>query len=147
MFKKLHSNRDPKDTLLSEIKKEFGIYLSKIETALISFINRNPKPLFNTMIVLILVSIVLSFTVFRVRESKSSYSKPDTGHIAPEQKAKVLASDGFDKILRTGAALKETISLKQQIEIITSKNQLSAEDSAHLEKALDRLDELNKSLK
>lgn len=147
MFKKLHSNRDPKDTLYSEIKKEFGLYFDKLELILASYIRRNPKPVFQIMLVLIVVSFILSFTVFR----NNGHSKiiPDTTAPALEAKeqAKGLASKGFDQILQTGAAIKETIALKREIETIVAKQDLSAEDSVRLERALDRLEQLNKSLK
>ena len=65
MFRKLHSNRDPRDTLLSEINKEFRPYIRKAGTGLKSIINSHPRFLFTMMVAGIVLSAVLSFTVFR----------------------------------------------------------------------------------
>lgn len=147
MFKKIHSNRDPKDTLLSEIKKEFGPYFKKVEDQFVSIIKRNPKVIFLVMLVVIFTSIILSFTVFR--NTGGTKEIPNESIQLPHSKAQVhdLATGGFDQILRAGGALKETIKLKQEIEVVIAKKDLTAEDSVFLEKALIRLEQLNKSLK
>ena len=65
MFKKIHSNRRPEVTVLSEIKNEFGVYFRRLETAIRSRADRHPELLFRLMIILMAVSLLLSFTVFR----------------------------------------------------------------------------------
>jgi len=139
MFKKLHSNRDPRDTVFSEIKKEFGDYFGKAEVHSKTFLERYPKFLFGAMIILIIVSITLSFTVFRNKEKVAVPKQVTPNNVKP-------VNDGFDQILRTGSALRQTISLKKEVDSITSKTSLTKADSIRLEKDLDKLQQINKQI-
>ena len=135
MFRKLHSNRDPRDTLLSEINKEFRPYVRKAGPGLKSIINNHPRFLFTMMVINIVLSAVLSFTVFRHQAPPPKVVKPQANPV----------STGFDQIMRTGEKLKRSIALKRQIDSLTAKKQLSAADSLALEKALDTIQKLNQS--
>jgi hypothetical protein len=139
MFKKIHSNRDPEDTVYRELKKEFSAHFSKADHYLNSILSRYPKQAFALMVALMMVSMGLSLTVFRNKElppiNKSAQSRPRS-LFAP-------ANDGFDRILETGAALKQTIGLKRQIDSLTTKGSLTHADSIALEKALDQLQQLS----
>jgi len=135
MFRKLHSNRDPRDTLLSEINKEFRPYIRKAGTGLTSIINSHPRFLFMMMVINIVLSAVLSFTVFRHHAPPPKVIKPQVNPV----------STGFDQIMRTGEKLKRSIALKRQIDSLTAKKQLSAADSLALEKALDTIQKLNRT--
>jgi len=135
MFRKIHSNRDPRDTVYTELKKEFAVYFGKAGNCGREFTERFPKILFGAMIFCIVVSIALSFAVFRkplpvaVKQRPKSTLKP--------------LNDGFSEILRVGSALKETISLKKQVDSITAKKVMSKTDSLLLEKDLDLLQQIN----
>ena len=135
MFRKIHSNRDPRDTVYTELKKEFAVYFGKAGSCGREFTERFPKILFGAMIFCIVVSIALSFAVFRkplpvaVKQRPKSTLKP--------------LNDGFSEILRVGSALKETISLKKQVDSITAKKVMSKTDSLLLEKDLDLLQQIN----
>lgn len=133
MFRKLHSNRDPRDTLLSEINEEFRPYIRKAGTGLKSILNSHPRFLFTMMVINIILSAVLSFTVFRHQAPPPKVVKPQANPV----------STGFDQIMRTGEKLKRSIALKRQIDSLTAKKQLSAADSLALEKALDTIQHLN----
>jgi len=135
MFRKIHSNRDPRDTVYTELKKEFAVYFGKAGNCGREFTERFPKILFGAIIFCIVVSIALSFAVFRkplpvaVKQRPKSTLKP--------------LNDGFSEILRVGSALKETISLKKQVDSITAKKVMSKTDSLLLEKDLDLLQQIN----
>lgn len=132
MFRKLHSNRDPRDTLFSEINKEFRPYIARAGSGIKGCLNSHPRFLFALMVTGILLSAILSFTVFR-------------HHGAPPKAVKTQVkpvSNGFDQIMRTGEKLKRTMALKRQIDSLTAKKQLSAADSLTLEKALDTIQHL-----
>ena len=135
MFRKLHSNRDPRDTLLSEINKEFRPYIHKAGKGLTGLVNSHPRFLFTMMVINIVLSVALSFTVFRQHAPPPKVVKPQANPV----------STGFDQILRTGEKLKRTIGLKRQIDSLTAKKQLSASDSLALEKALDTIQKLNQT--
>ena len=134
MFKKIHSNRDPGDTLYSEIKKEFGGYFRKAGSGTRSFTERYPKLIFGLMVLCITVSISV---VFALRK------RP-----APPPKITVSpVSDGFSQILNLSAALKETISLKKQVDSLSKKRTLDKADSAALLNDLNRLQQINSKFK
>ncbi len=130
MFKKITSNRDPRDTVYSEIKKEFKPYFTKAGTGLKRTAERYPKFLFSMMVINICLSIILCFTVMR---HKNVPEKKSPAHISNP------VSGGFDRIMQAGAALKETIHLKKEVDSITRQHTLSKADSATLLQDLDSL--------
>jgi hypothetical protein len=135
MFKKIHSNRNPEDTVYSELKKEFTVYFVKAGTIGRHIIGRYPKFIFGAMIFLMLVSIALTLSVFRKPQPVAVKQPPKTT-LKP-------LNDGFSEILRVGSALKETISLKKQVDSISAKKTLNKTDSVTLVADLDRLQQIN----
>ena len=135
MFRKLHSNRDPRDTLLSELNKEFRPYVRKAGNGLKGLMNSHPKFLFAMMVINIVFSVILVLTVFRHPSPPPKLVKPVIN----------LVTSGFEQIMRTGEKLKRTIALKRQIDSLTDKKKLSHTDSLALESALDTIQKLNKS--
>ncbi len=140
MFRKLHSNRDPRDTLLKEIRKEFSVYFGKAESGIKSILQQYPKHVYGAMLVLMLLSLVLSFTVFR---NLDPVPKPS---IAGKDRPLSPVSGGFDQILQTTSGLKQTLELKQQIDTLLSKGILTKADSIQLAVSLEKLQHLQQSL-
>jgi hypothetical protein len=100
---------------------------------------RYPWAVFSAMIVLLVFSGLLSFTVFRNSGSGSA-----SGTAAPGQKRSQVKShhpldEGFSRILETGEALKQTLGLKRKVEGLLAKGRLSPTDSVVLDGALDSL--------
>jgi hypothetical protein len=132
MWPKIHSNRDPRDTLLTELRKEFGAYYQLAGNWSIGLLRSHSKLSFYAMIALLLISLVLSFTVFRNREKVALVTtRPIT-----------TISDGFGQILKTTGKIREIVVLKQQVDSLSAKKNLSAADSSRLIAALDRLQQL-----
>lgn len=140
MFKKIHSNRDPSETLWKALRKEFGHYFARAGRRFGQFCAGRPQFVFGLMVVLLVLSAVLSFTVFRhpAPGSAALHPKP-AGQKSPHPHA---LDDGFSRILETGAALKQTLELKQEVEVILAKGKLNHADSLRLEGALDSLGHL-----
>lgn len=130
MLKRIRSDRDPRDTLFSEIRKEFGRYFRSAERIFQRKAEKSPGIFFGLMTGLMFLSMILSFTVFRRKE------KP--GPI-PLNKVVTPALDGFSKIMETSGQIRETMACKKLIDSITSKNKLTRTDSLSLDSALDRL--------
>lgn len=148
MFRKLHSNRDPRDTLLSEIKKEFSVYFGKAETGVSSLLREYPKQAYGAMLALMLISLVLSFTVFRNREpvTEVTLSAVPAKTIRKPAGTLLPVNGGFEQILQTTSALKQTLELKQQIDTLLTKGALTRVDSIKLATSLDALQHLQQSL-
>lgn len=137
MWKRIHSNRDPRDTLYSEVRKEFGTYFNIGGNAIKKLVGVYPKFFFGAMIFLLAASFVLSFTVFRQPEtSKTTVVK----NVSPIQ-------NGFSQIMQATGNIRETIRLKKLVDSLTAKKQLSAEDSTQLDSALNRLSKIHQTIK
>ncbi|NOW95962.1 hypothetical protein [Mucilaginibacter sp. SG564] len=132
MWRKIHSNRDPKDTLYSEIRKEFGTYFNIAGNHSKRLLTTYPKIFFGLMIVLMLTSAALSFTVFRHPEAK----------VTPVAKKVNPVGDEFSKIMETATRIKEGLQLKKLIDSLSTRKQLSSADSVLLENALDSLQQI-----
>jgi len=137
MFRKIHSDRDPRDTVMSEIKKEFRPYFSKAGQGLKGTAERYPRFLFWMMVINITLSAILCFTVFRHREAPKK---------AQPVKVAAPVTSGFDRIMQTGAALQQTNRLKKRVDSITKKQILTQADSAGLLKDLDSLAHIHRTL-
>lgn len=136
MFKKIHSDRDPRDTVISEVKKEFRPYFKKAGHGLRRAAERYPKFLFVMMVINLSLSAILCFTVFRHKEPVNKVQPINL--TAP-------VTDGFDRIIEAGAALRGTIRLKKQVDSITKNKILSKADSAVLLKDLDSLQRIRRT--
>ena len=137
MFRKIHSNRDPKDTVFSELRKEFGNYFNAAGTFSRSVLERRPKLTYGVMVLLIAFSLAFSFTYFRYRDK----AKPKaTAKVSP-------VGDGFSQIFQAGEKLKMTLALKHMVDSLSARKLLSAKDSLLLDSALDRLQSIQKSIK
>lgn len=136
MFRKIHSNRDPSDTLYTELKKEFSSYIQKFNNWVRRICLKFPKLVYAMMVVLIMISFVLSILLFRKEKPKSK-----TANVSPKTAAPM--QDGLGQIMQKAYALKEAITLKTQIETLITKDSLTAQDSIVLGKAIDRLHNLS----
>jgi hypothetical protein len=132
MFKKIHSNRDPKDTLSSELRKEFAVYFEKGAKMAKRICCNYPRLLFSFMVSVLIVSLVLAVSLHRYFLPQEKI-RPATGlNVRP-------LTGGFSQIMAAGQALEETIRLKHEVDSITAKKTLSMTDSTSLLKDLDSL--------
>lgn len=134
MLRKIHSNRDNRDTLYSEVRKEFSVYFTSLSVFFKRCLGAYPRLFYGLMIAMLMTSLVLSFTVFRHPEKV----------VAEKKKAVNPVGEGFDRILRASEQLRQTIALKRLVDSISSKKTLTAKDSTALDSALDRLREISK---
>ena len=130
MFRKIRSNRNPRDTLYSELKKELSPYLTALRLSLKKITQRYPKFLFAMMVINITLSAILVISIHRPPPPKTVNLRP--------------INTGFDRIRQASEALRQTILLKQQVDSILSKKPLTAKDSLALENALDQLQKIKK---
>jgi hypothetical protein len=139
MFKKIHSNRDPRDTLYSELKKEFSVYVDKGNNVFKGLVCGYPRFAFGLMIALLAVSLILAIALHRKLLPKEQVAKTRKARPIP-------VNEGFDNIMAAGAALKQTIRLRRQVDSITAKRILTKPDSLTLLRDLDSLQHIRITL-
>ena len=139
MFRKIHSNRDSQDTLLSELGNEFAVYIGKFKAWFIKICQTYPKQVYSLMVILMLSSFALSFLFLQKAKPKPLAVQTQ----GPAHKMSGPVQDGFGQIMQKGQALKDVIALKSHIEILLAKDSLSSNDSVTLAKAVDSLHDLS----
>ncbi|MBS1527804.1 MAG: hypothetical protein JST19_19325 [Bacteroidetes bacterium] len=135
MFKRIRSNRDPRDTLYSELSKEFSVYADKGTAAFRSFIGRYPRQVFGAMIMLLLASLLFAVLLHGRMLPKDATTKP-------LKSGKQPLDEGFERIVSAGAALKQTIHLRRKVDSLTAKKALTRGDSILLLRDLDSLQQI-----
>lgn len=132
MWRKIHSNRDPRNTLYSELRREFGGYFSASGALIKSLLNAYPRLVFWLMIVLLFSSAGLSFTIFRNPENK------------PVPKVQVVSpvTEGFSRIMESAAKIRKGLLLKRMVDSLINKKVLTHQDSITLENSLDSLQQI-----
>lgn len=134
MWRKIHSNRDPRDTLYSELQKEFKPWFTKAWRCFSAALSDYPRFFFSGMVVLLLVSMVLSFTVFK---------HPEKAGAVPEKKHLNVVKDGFSQIMLATGQLRETLRLKNTVDSLAARKNLTRADSLLLDSALSRLQQIH----
>jgi hypothetical protein len=132
MFKKMHSNRDPRDTLYSELKKEFSVYVDKGNIVFKSLVCGYPRFVFGLMITLLIASLILAVALHHTMMPEEKGARTSK-NVAP------TVNEGFDNIMAAGVALKQTIRLRRQVDSITAGKALTKVDSLTLLRDLDSL--------
>lgn len=140
MWRRIHSNRDPRDTLYRELQKEFAKYFDLVGGFSKQVFERWPKFIFSVMILAMTASLILTFTLFRHPEPLQRKPLKPAHNPDPVQ-------DGFGRIMQTAGQIRETIALKHLVDSIAAKKQLSAPDSLALDSALSRLQQIHNHLK
>ncbi|SEM75357.1 hypothetical protein SAMN05192574_101704 [Mucilaginibacter gossypiicola] len=135
MFKKIRSDRDPRDTAYSELKKEFAPYLDRAKSTASQFAAKNTKAIFWVMVASMLLSVIIILTSHR---SPHITLRPHKTVIA-----KSPVTGGFQQIMATGNAIQEMLALRKMIDSLSEKKQLTSADSARLDTALDSFQKLN----
>ena len=137
MFRRIRSNRDPRDTLYSELKKEFSVYTDNGSRFSQELAAKYPRLLFCLMTALLLASVVLAVLLH------PKMVPPEKTKAQPQSE---VLNSGFDHILAAGAALKTTIHLRRQVDSITAKQVLNKSDSITLVRDLDSLQHIHLTL-
>lgn len=149
MFKKIHSKRDPEDTFYTEVRKEFAPVFQTTEQIFGSLLKRYPKQIFFTMVAMMCISFILSFTLFRNGKGppgKQEIPLLPANHRVKNESRKPPPNDGISGMMEMTSRLMLTLHLKQQIEGLINKRPLSQQDSTVLLNAIDSLDLINKPI-
>lgn len=133
MFRKIASNREPGRTLGSELKKEFGVYFERSGIYCQQLMEKYPRQVFAIMIVAMVFSAILAFTVMRSQEAPN---------LKPEATHSQQAVSGIGQIISTAGALQTLWQLREQVDSLLKKENISHTDSLTLNHALTEMDSL-----
>jgi hypothetical protein len=136
MFRKITSNRDPGKTLGSELTKEFGIYFERAGTKSRQLLEKYPRQVFTAMVIAILFSGILAFTVMREQQRPIVQVKASVQNTA----------SGFGQIISTASALQVLWATQQQVDLLLKKDTLTHTDSLTLSRALTQMESLRATL-
>lgn len=139
MFKKIRSNRDPEKTIWSELSNEFSPYISKANLGFSSFLNAYSKQAYIGMMLLIIASAILSFTVFRNTDD------PLASAATKATKVQVQPPPQID-MLKMIDLMEESVFIKKRIDSLAAKEVLSAQDSITITNSFNRLEKLESIL-
>jgi preprotein translocase subunit YajC len=137
MFRKITSNRDPDKTLGSELKKEFGIYYEQVIKRSRQVMEKYPRQIFSIMIMAILFSGVMAFTV--MREQPKSVRQINV----PSQNV----TTGLGDIVSTANTLQALMATQKQVDLLLKKDTLSHSDSLTLNLAIVQMESLRDLIK
>lgn len=136
MFKKITSNRPPDTTLWTAFHKEFGRYIDGSTARTKRFLEARPRTVFFAMVLSILVSV--GCFLFLPKEIQQK----DTVHLSVQQPL----MDGMGGIVTTVSALKELLEIRTVLDSLLEKENLDSSDSLLMERAIDRMQILEKRL-
>lgn len=134
MWKRIHSNRDPRDTVFSELSKRYRPFLKRVTGMIKTFATCYPKSILVTMILSLLLSIAYAFTQDPV---STPVLQQAFVPIVPVQQ-------GFEQLTGTTARIIETMQLRAVCDSLLKKQHLDPTDSLLLNRALDRIRHINK---
>lgn len=137
MSRKTTSEQDNQVTLLSELKKELAVYITRFSALRNRFLEKYPRQVFAAMLICMITSIVLAFSVMRHQKIPAPSGMGRAGS---------EVASGMGQILSTGASLKEVLELQGQIGAILKKDSLGQTDSLMLKEAFRRLESIHQKL-
>ncbi len=136
MFKKITSNRPPDTTVWTAFHREFGKYIDGGTHRTKRFLETRPRMVFITMVLSILVSV--GCFLFLPKETP----KKEPVQLSVQQPL----MDGMGGIVTTVSALKELLEIRATLDGLMKKDSLDSSDSLLMERAIDRMQILEKRL-
>lgn len=134
MFPKITSKREPGVTLGSELRKELTPYLRGTGEKIRQVLCMHPRFFFSSMVILMISSIVLAFTVLRNQQKKTV--------AAPSN----ISGAGIGQLARKAAALQQLWRLQGEIDALLKKQKPDHADSLMIGSALSKMDSLRKAV-
>jgi len=136
MFRKITSNRPPDTTVWTAFYREFGKYIDGGAHCTKRFLEARPRTVFSAMVASILVSV--GCFLFLPKETP----KKEPLQLSVEQPL----MDGMGGIVTTVSTLKELLEIRTVLDTLMEKDSLDSADSLLMERAIDRMQVLEKRL-
>lgn len=135
MFRKMSSKPGP--SFFTELGKEFAVYFLRIAELLGAFLKKYPRQVYIAMLICIILSAALAFTVMRIDSNQGASIVP-VGRAALKKETSGLFT--------SSSLLKEVLELQSRINQTLQKDSLSATDSVLVKEAFKRLETINHQL-
>lgn len=126
-----------KITILSELKNEFAGQISHFRTRSSHFFNQYPKSIFSAMVLLMVCSLLLCFTLLRTRPQKP----------ALERKALTNISNGLSEIGSTVNSLQKALEMRAALKTMLAKDSLTSADSVLMAGMVSELEKIGERSK
>ncbi len=133
MFRKIHSKRDPRDTLLVALQREFAGQFEKFNARFLRFTGCYPRLIFGVMVLLLSLSVVCSL-LFARHEPRV----PDVIDTPAVQSS----LGGLGQMMQKAEAIRESLRISKEVNALLAQDSLSRADSLRLARAIDRFHEL-----
>ncbi|MFD2285976.1 hypothetical protein GJU39_01415 [Pedobacter petrophilus] len=108
-----------KVTVFSELRNEFSELIGRHWATLSRYFVKYPKVIFAGMVILMVSSFLLCFTLFRIENKKSPV----------EKKAILKVESGLTEIGATVSRLQRTLELREALKVLLAKDSLNSQDS------------------
>lgn len=142
MFRKITSKNegDGKTSVFAEFKKEFGWVADSVVAKTNSMVASYPKQIFIGMVVIILISFVLRFTVLSTDHKKP---KKDSAVLGPSINALTKPTTEINQKMKV---IDDATNLRAQINAVMFKDTLTREDSLFIIKSNRKLKQMENEI-
>lgn len=123
-----------KITILSELKNEFAGQIGRFRTLSSRFFNQYPKAIFSAMVLLLVFSLLLCFTLLRAKPQKPGR----------ESKALTNIGNGLSEIGSTVNSLEKALVMRAALKTMLSKDSLTSADSLLMVRMIAELEKMGK---
>ena len=124
-----------KITVLSELKNEFSVQINYAKSSLSVLLIKYPRGIFLAMVLFMLGSGLLCFTVLRLTPQKDGIEKTIVNKVG----------GGISEIGLAVTKLEKTLKMREQLKAIVSKDSLTAQDSLLIVRMIGELDKTPKA--
>lgn len=133
MFRKIHSKRDPRDTLLVALQREFAGQFEKFNARFLRFTGCYPRLIFAVMVLLLSLSVACSLLFDRPEPRV-----PDVIAFPAVQSS----LSGLGRVMQKAESVRESLRIREEANALLAQDSLSRADSLRLARAIDRFHEL-----
>ncbi|SFA41081.1 hypothetical protein SAMN04488511_102237 [Pedobacter suwonensis] len=136
MFRKIRSKRAPEKTVWADLWDELGPYIRKINHSSILVLSRFPRTILVCMVIALIYSVLWSFKPDRkpgIQNSAVLGRKKDS---VQNLNSRI---QGLNSISKRADELRRTITIRNKVDSVLNKKELTRADSSFLEDALREL--------
>lgn len=124
-------------TILSELRNEFAAQISCLRIFSACFFSQYPKAIFSAMVLLMVSSLLLCFTLLRTKPKKPGL----------ENKALTNIGHGLSEIGTTVNSLEKALEMRAALKTLLAKDSLTSADSVLMAAMVSELEKIGERKK